>query len=355
MQYAQALTVPTIHLQSQRVGSTTIVRPPESVPDLTNVPLARKALRQLDTFNRTPLTPAEQATALATLSAADPGQVWLPYFVRADTLALRYQHRYRWSVLLLYLLSALAVTAAGTQLVYARDHPGAAWIEVLFLAALVAAIVVTRWQDLLGKWTAARYIAERTRSAMILSAAGATPAFALVPTGGGIHDWEQDDWAGRTVRELWFRLSGANSEARPGGIDRAWVQDQIAYHRSAQARSSRLHQVTTWIAGGLFVASMIAALVHALHVESAADTVEWISIVVPAIAAAMSGYLAHREVRRQAMRSQRVMQDLTKILRVMDAAPTTDLVPLVEQLDSVLNNDATDWYMTARLHEPELP
>jgi hypothetical protein len=353
VQYAEALRVPTIYLPANRSGPHITVHRPETAAELRNLPLTPKALVQLDTFNRTALTAKEQEAALTRL-ATNPGNVWLPYFVRSDVLALRYQHTYRWSILLLYLLSALAVAAAGTQLIYFREHPALAWIEVGILVALLADVVITRSRDLLGKWTSARYLAERTRSAMILAGAGATPDFALVPTGGGIHDWEQDDWAGRTVRELWFRLSGSNGRSATGEIDQQWVEEQITYHSAVHARSSKLHRVTTSVAGGLFLASLAAAILHGLHIASLSETVEWISVVVPAIAAAMSGYLAHREVRRQAMRSQRVLQDLTKIQSVMKAAPTADLAPFVEQLDSVLNNDATDWYMTARLHEPEL-
>jgi hypothetical protein len=353
VQYAKALNVPTIQLRADRDDPHIAVYPSDPAPDLSNVPLAPRALRQLDAFNAAALTATEQAVALDKL-ADSPGNVWLPYFVRSDTLALRYQRRNRLSVTLLYLLSALAVAVAGTQLVYLANHPEAAWVEVAILVALLTDVVITRRRGLLSKWTSARYIAERTRSAMILSAAGAVPAFALVPTGGGIHGWEQDDWAGRTVRELWFRLSASNGGSTRGEIDRQWVEEQIVYHRTTHARSSKLHRVTTWIAGALFLASLVAAILHGLHVEDLSAAVEWISVVVPAIAAAMSGYLAHREVRRQAMRSQRVLQDLTKIQSVMEAAPTTDLAPFVEQLDSVLNNDATDWYMTARLHEPEL-
>jgi hypothetical protein len=219
----------------------------------------------------------------------------------------------------------------------------------------------------LGKWTSTRYIAERMRSAMFLSKIGGTPSFALVPTGGGADEWGRIDWAGRAIREVWFRTApgeAGRGDANPDTltetewIDTEWVQPQIDYHTGALAKYSRLQRAANLTAVVLFGISIVAAFVHSAHIgsKSWSETAEWVSIVVPAVAAAVSGYAAQREFGRQAMRSRHVLRDLTKLQLVLKAAQTpSEVRALVGQLDVLVHGDAAEWYIAANLHEPEIP
>ncbi len=272
--YARSLLVPVVDLRASRSDSGITLQPSTAALDLTNAPLTPAALKRLDQFNRVALNTAQQAQAAAEM-AKDPDNAWLPYYARADLLAVHYQRRHKEAVRLLYTLSALAVAAVGTQLIFFRDHPGLGWVEFAILVVLLGTMVAARRRELLGKWTSARYIAERMRSAMFLSRVGGTPSFALVPTGGGADEWGRVDWAGRAIREVWFRVapgefgtghaaSGALTETE--WINREWVQPQIDYHTKSLAKYSRLQRAGSVTAIVLFAISVVASFVHSAHI-----------------------------------------------------------------------------------------
>ena len=74
---------------------------------------------------------------------------------------------------MLYALSALAVATVAFQHVFFENVGWLGWIE---FAALVVVFVISLLRvSVLGRWTSARFIAERLRSAMFLSRVGRRP------------------------------------------------------------------------------------------------------------------------------------------------------------------------------------
>ena len=63
---------------------------------------------------------------------------WIaPHYVRADHLAVRYQHRFNWLSEAVYFLAFLATVAAVAQRLFLADHPLAAAPELAFLVAIL--------------------------------------------------------------------------------------------------------------------------------------------------------------------------------------------------------------------------
>jgi hypothetical protein len=214
--------------------------------------------------------------------------------------------------------------------------------------------------SLLGRWTSARFIAERLRSAMFLSRVGTAPTFATIP-GSRDEDRPGADWAGRAVREIWFRTATTRDvdllvEAQRIASD--LVQDQIDYHQQRRDRWERLQRRSTWLAIVLFGASVLSSLTHSLHVlpEDWPDVTVFVSIVVPAVAAAVSGFAAQSEFGRQAMQSAHTLRELQRLQVVLRSVQTEqDVRPLVSQLDTLMHGDAAEWYVSASLHDEKLP
>ncbi len=356
VRYTHSLGLPVVDIRATR-GAAQVLVEPATLPDLATVPLAPDAQRRLDAFNAARLTDREQQVARAALDA-EPTQQLLPYFLRADQLALRYQARHRLAISMLYALSALAVGAVAFQHVFFQEQYWLGWIE---FAALVIVFVISLLRvSLLGRWTSARFIAERLRSAMFLSRVGGVPTFATIP---GSRDEERPgaDWAGRAVREIWFRSATTVdvdllAEARDIASD--LVQGQINYHQKRRNRWERLQRRTTWLAIGLFGLSVISSLAHSLHVlpETWPDVTVFVSIVIPAVAAAISGFAAQSEFGRQAMQSAHALRELQRLQVVLGSAQTeAEVWPLLTQLDALMHGDAAEWYVSASLHDEKLP
>jgi hypothetical protein len=357
IRYTHSLGLPVVDIRATR-GVAQVLAGPATLPDLSTVPLAPDALRRLDAFNRARLSESEQQTARAALEAAEPDQQLLPYFLRADQLALRYQTRHRLAISLLYALSALAVGAVAFQHVFFQEQYWLAWIE---FAALVIVFAISLLRvSLLGRWTSARFIAERLRSAMFLSRVGGVPTFATIP---GSRDEERPgaDWAGRAVREIWFRSAttvDVDLLAEATDIASDLVQSQINYHQKRRNRWERLQRRTTWLAIALFGLSVVSSLAHSLHVlpENWPDVTVFVSIVIPAVAAAISGFAAQSEFGRQAMQSAHALRELQRLQVVLSSARTeAEVRPLLTQLDTLMHGDAAEWYVSASLHDEKLP
>ena len=170
------------------------------------------------------------------------------------------------------------------------------------------------------------------------------------------------DWAGRAVREVWFRTATSNdvdlvAEARRIAAD--LVQAQIDYHQQRRRdRWERLQRRTTWLAIVLFGLSVLSSLAHSLHAlpENWPDVTVFISIVIPAVAAAISGFAAQSEFGRQAMQSAHALRELQRLQVVLRSVQSEDEVrPLVARLDALMHGDTAEWYVSASLHDEKLP
>ncbi len=356
VRYTHSLGIPVVDVRATRDAATALAAP-TTLPDLSTVPLAPDAQRRLDAFNAARLTDREQRAAREAIEA-EPAQPLLLYFLRADQLALRYQSRHRRAISMLYALSALAVGAVAFQHVFFESQYWLGWIE---FAALVVVFAISLLRvSLLGRWTSARFIAERLRSAMFLSRVGGVPTFASIP---GSRDEQRPgaDWAGRAVREIWFRCATTVevdllAEARTIASD--LVQDQIKYHEKRRDRWERLQRRTTWLAIGLFGLSVVSSLAHSLNVlpDNWPDVTVFVSIVIPAVAAAISGFAAQSEFGRQAMQSAHALRELQRLQVVLSSVQTEAEVPtLLNQLDALMHGDAAEWYVSASLHDEKLP
>jgi hypothetical protein len=109
----------------------------------------------------------------------------------------------------------------------------------------------------------------------------------------------------------------------------------------------------------LFGLSVVAALVHAMHwvdSEHGVDSVDFMSVLVPAAAAGLGGYAAQRDYARLAIRSSAMARVLNRAVDDLQDAQTMDeLLRIVQRIEDTLEGESSDWYAAARLREPELP
>jgi hypothetical protein len=358
--------------------------PPFDIAEELEGGISRAGLDQLDAYNRMPLDAlcidAEVATRTARLTAAAaraglpptrlaPHCAWLlPYLVRASLLARRHQDGYMLLGVAQFLLAALAVAVVAAQLLFFPSHPQLAWIEVVLMLILVAALLRGRRQRLLERWISSRSLAERFRSALFLALAG-------VGTGRErsaervYMSFSADDWLARAFDEVWGRRppplpEEPNSDALARFLDAAWIEDQLDFHRRASHHHHLRHTWLTRAAWSLFAITLVAALLHALRLTEALGTsavelknaVILVSLALPALAGALAGIDAHREHHRHAERYRRIIPLLERLQHRLARAPDAAAVRRVaSDAADLMFSEGRDWFGVMDPHREPHP
>ena len=338
-------------------------------------PLGDSAWRQLDQYNGPLHHPERLAVATAalrrsvhqgedTLGIEDTASWIAPYFGRAELQANYFERWYKRAGLALFALSFLAVLTVAGQELFAPRRPWIVWLEVLALAVTFAGIFVARRSQLHERWITARYLGEAFRSAMFLALAGIGegddhPAIRITD------DDPTDEWVRRAFAEVWRRRpSYRRSEAQVGPLQRflaeMWLGDQVAYYAQAARRHERIHDRLTRLAYFFFGISAAAAVLHSLNVaHGKSETFAlwgFLSIIVPAAAAAVSGLAAQREYQQHAKRYDRMTRQLSDLkVRVEAAGDLAVLQQLALETERRLREETGEWFGVVRLHALELP
>jgi hypothetical protein len=294
----------------------------------------RRALREFDVFNRASIR-------------GDPGDAGLPTaaaseMVRAAALAGRHQ---RWFLTLSALSLASAVLAAiafGLSVTYAKTN-GWAWTELGSLVVAGGAFLAVRLGRFHPRWLSCRLLTERLRSAHYLAPTGASLStdgrLEGVYVGAG-----ESEWIMRAAEEVWARRPAA--DARDVGvlrdaIEHEWIGGQIAYHEAA----ARLHRgrarVLEVVAALLFLATLIAAAVHAT--AEGGRLPEFLAITFPAAAASVGAWLSIRQHRALERRSEQMLGDLRRLQADVAAAEPRELAVLAANAARVIAQETGDW------------
>ena len=95
-----------------------------------------------------------------------------PYYVRADSLAERYQTWYYALGNAVFLFAAAAVAAAAGQVLFAPETPELVWIEVGLMGGLLLIVILGMSWRFHDRWLFYRFLAERFRSVFFLALSG---------------------------------------------------------------------------------------------------------------------------------------------------------------------------------------
>jgi hypothetical protein len=373
--YARERLVPIIWLSADGRHRVTPMIGDDVVAWENLDPLGRSAWHELDQYNG-PLHHSERfaaaTAAIRHVALAAPSGYgveeavdWIaPYFGRAEMQANHFEKWYKQAGAALFALSFLAVMTVAAQELFAPGRPWIVWFEVVCLAVIFAGIFVARRLRLHERWITARYLGETFRSAMFLSLAGIGeneehPAIRIAD------DDPTDAWVRRAFAEVWHRRPVCSrNEADVGPIQRflaeAWLGNQIDYFARASRLHERMRDRLNLLAYVLFGVSAVAAVLHSLNVaHGRADAFAWwgfLSITVPAAAAALSGLAAQREYQQHARRYRRMSRQLSELrIRMEAAADLPALQQLAFETERRLRAETGEWFGVVRLHALELP
>jgi hypothetical protein len=285
------------------------------------------------------------------------------YFTRADTLAVRFQRRWFWVTRLLYALAALAVAIVAAQVVFAPAHERYAWFEFGTLVGVTILVLLTRFARWHDRWISARYFAEQMRSLVFLALAGvAAPDDA--PVAASRRAMGESGWTDRAVAEIWwtrprYDLAGYPEVLRRV-LDEEWISDQLEYHVKTGEMYAKRSRWFAIAAIALFTVSALVALLHSLGVGPElvrlATPWDYLSVVIPAIGAALSGYAAQRDYARHSERWLRVAAYLTEAhYRLQEAEDLADVQQVVLNIRGLMRDEISTWYSIVHSQEVEPP
>ena len=320
-----------------------------------------QSVAQLTSLQRAPAQPQHDAQALASAKKLSSR------FAAADMCANRFALRYRGGFITNFAMSALAVCLAMLGLLL----PALKTLFVIAELLTIAVIVIrTREANRLAwhrRWLDARHLAELLR---LLPLAAALGDLTLLRHGGdraiGSHGW----YARATAREVGMS-EGRIDEARLTMVrDEALslIDGQVRYHR-ANAKQMNLMDHRLRMAGEfLFVATIIACamwlLAAAFGVERSrvlgvdfTSAIIFVSVLLPAIGAALYGIRTQGDFCALAVRSQLIVEQLGKLDKAIrrDALNHRRVIERLRRLHGIMLAEVDQWRQSSEHRPIELP
>jgi len=284
-----------------------------------------------------------------------------PYHERVDALAMRHQKRHLRAVTWIPLLAAAAVVVVVFQALYLPALPELVFFEVAFMVVILATLWFGKRRGWHRRWIDYRFLAERFRSAVFLSACGVEQPPMRPPRvlEGAAAD---ADWVAAAVCSVWNGLPvihrPAPLEALKKFVGSDWLQDQVRYHRRTAHRHHRRHLIFSLAGEVLFGLTLLAAVLHALEIGPHAmhNLLSLLGVSFPALGGAFAGMREAREHHRLAARAAEIAARLEELeTRLQRAADHDALARLVTEAEELMQQENADWRVLLRFRPPELP
>jgi hypothetical protein len=299
--------------------------------------------------------------------------VWsTPPYQRANFLAGRNQSTLRLLDLWVYLLSAVSVTLAAARATWTSRGSAAALIltclDVVVLLAIFAFLALDVRGAARDRWTSVRAMAEYLRTYAFLALIEPdrqvpTEEDPVSLTSLELNELVGPAWFSHAMDVLWQQRPAPRQWDRAHldslkDIFRAWIVDQAMYHYRNARHHERAHRRYLTAVIGLFLLTLLAALVHILASgQQFDDALSFVAIAVPGFAAAVNSFAALREHHRNALRSRAAAHRLTghHLPAISAAEDVRKLRGLARQLVHYMISEATEWYEVMAVHSVDVP
>jgi hypothetical protein len=297
-------------------------------------------------------TPAMQSVPLDSLR-----DWFLPHFVRADALAGRYQKRHHSLATPIFVLSTLAVGFAGAQAVFSSKGKTFLYGEVACIVALIVVVFVGLRSRPSRRWIAYRFLAERLRSAFFLAAAGLddeAPQFNSVNV-----DTASAGWLSRAYVEVWkkrerFRPDATDVPALRSFLVTRWVESQAQFHRTRSEANERAHRRLKAAIWALLALTLAAPLVH-ISGRLEGSWPHWfsfLSISLPALGAAVTGFGEQREYELLAERYRRMNVELENAaVHMLETEDIEEVWSVAARTEALMREENRDWFGLMRFRD----
>jgi hypothetical protein len=290
----------------------------------------------------------------------------LPFFVRADLLALRLQRLFLILSSATFVMAAAAIAVVAIQTNFLPEQGWVVSLEILLLVLLLALPLVNVRLRLHDRWIAYRFLAERLRSSYFLTLAGTGDRRERSSRLAYFAD-PADLWIERALQEVVVglpRTPTGPGDVRPlrGYLSRFWIADQMRYHEQTSRLDRHHDERLIYATAVLFGLTLIAAVLHLLGVgeqPGSAVTLGALLIVVslslPAMGAAVHGIGTQRQFRRHSERYGRMAGLLHQLSDEMDRADSMEEIGrIAADTERIMREENSDWFGVMRFHDMEL-
>jgi hypothetical protein len=285
----------------------------------------------------------------------------LQRYVRADILALNYQHIYYRAETLVSVLALAAVVIAAFQVLFFPDLPVILVSEIALMLGVLAIVGAGRHRRWHEKWIDYRFLAERFRSALFMATANIDVAILRPPRHLSLA-YEPRDWMVLAFTSVWNRrprypiTETSLFQGVKNFLCEAWVGDQISFHNATQRRHHRRHQRMTAAGYTLFGLTIVVAILHVARVgphwlEAA---FAFLAVVFPAIAATITAIRTHHDYLRTSMRSGEMARQLLELKeKIIKVNRVDEFLTLVKETEETMLHENEDWRVIVRFHTME--
>lgn len=354
VRYAKRRRVPLVIIDSRRPDKITFPRMTAEVTYYNKQQFRPDRFEVANDRARQQLLPKHSAGPLhrSVTMTAD----WIiPFHVRADLAALRFQRLYYHLGTATFLLAATAVTVAAGQAIIEPETHAWLWLEVACIATGLGLVILGTRLKVSERWLAYRSLAERFRSALYLAAVGVREVSEVAIEGNDLGD-RSETWVVQAAREVWMTRPRARVRADDLNALRSlllteWIADQIEYYDRARIRCEKHeHRVRR----GVILIVLLVLVLAALHAASIAAS-PWLTVAtvaLPVFAAAVTGIAEQREYRRMARRYDQMTQNLKNVqLKIEQADSLRDLQAAALIGDATIREERQDWFGTMLLKD----
>ena len=294
------------------------------------------------------------------------------HYAWANGLSMFYGDMHRSAILLNYLLGACAVFLALVCIalgISGKLQTG--WIVAELFVILGILILTTRgrkrrWHQ---RWIDYRTLAEHIRLSRvtILLGGGSQQAIYeghLSSYGNPSQTWM--NWHYRAIERAagipQLKITGDYLSACQEIWRDGLVKGQIKYHQAAFNRFKRLDKRLHKTGDNLFIATLLACLIHLVHLWVESDprfnwiphnSGRWMTVLcafLPALGAAFAAIRSHIEVQRLAQRSKAMEESLLKLQAELARIPVSgnDLNSVklryhIDRISELMTNEMLDW------------
>ncbi len=291
----------------------------------------------------------------------------LPYYVRADLLALKYQKIHMLTGILVYVLGAAAVATVTLYMLFFSEYPKLLLAEFVEVALILILLIFAHFGEWQRKWIDYRFLAERLRVALFLSVAGTNCKTPKLPPYQNIPHME-DDWTVRSFSSIWAKCPQAlitpDIEPLKKFLLTAWIGDQVSYYNKTSEKHGKSHTIYKRTGETLFALTIVVATIdatglgHSLRLDYSflPGMLVSFAIILPTASAALAGIRFHREYQRNSERYAHMARYLTTISEQINMAQDMKaLNGILEEANEMLFLENWDWRAAFWLRKMEAP
>jgi SMODS and SLOG-associating 2TM effector domain 1 len=311
----------------------------------------RDTFRMLDEFNRERLPSDFEEQLQHELDPRDGIAEWIAApFLRATLLSSRWQRRFRWCSLLIFLFAIAAAAMLAISLSFGEGSASWHWAEAAFLILALTGVFIVRRAGFHRRWLSYRVLAEHLRSAQYLAPTGVD--FRRQARLEAVYAGDRsEDWLMRAFEEVWDRrpnlagpgkLTAGELEQLKRHLADDWIGGQIRYHEAAARRHRRWRRVLTTAVATLFIATVAFALLHAFHIAEQAST--FLTITLPAAGASLGALLTVNQHHALSERHARMRSDLAVVRRTLLDANAETLGKASSEAARVIAQETGAWF-----------